>query len=255
MNVNGQSVVITGGASGLGAGAARLFAERGAKLALFDWNIELARQTAAELGCVALHCDVADEASVQAAFIAAEAANGTPRILINCAGIDIPGRTVTRGGPQARDAFTRQIAVNLTGTFNICRLGADAMRELELVPNQTGGEERGVIVNVASIAGLDGPMGQTAYAASKAAVIGMTLPMARDLAPYGIRVVTIAPGVFNTPLAASVLRGNPEDFASVVPFPKRAGKPAEFAALALHICENSMLNGEVIRLDGSLRGT
>lgn len=251
MEVRNISVVITGGASGLGAAVARLFAARGARLALFDWNIDLARQTAAELGAVALHCDVADEASVQAAFIAAEAANGTPRILINCAGIDIPGRTVTRGGPQARDAFTRQIAVNLTGTFNICRLGADAIRDLDLV----NGEERGVIVNVASIAGLDGPMGQTAYAASKAAVIGMTLPMARDLAPYGIRVVTIAPGVFNTPLAASVLRGNPEDYAGVVPFPKRAGCPDEFAALALHICENPMLNGEVIRLDGSLRGT
>lgn len=251
MDVCNTSVVITGGASGLGAAVARLFAARGARLALFDWNLELARQTAAELGAIALHCDVADEASVQAAFIAAEAANGTPRILINCAGIDIPGRTVTRGGPQVRDAFTRQIAVNLTGTFNICRLGADAIRDLDLV----NGEERGVIVNVASIAGLDGPMGQTAYAASKAAVIGMTLPMARDLAPYGIRVVTIAPGVFNTPLAASVLRGNPEDYAGVVPFPKRAGRPDEFAALALHICENPMLNGEVIRLDGSLRGT
>lgn len=251
MDVCNTSVVITGGASGLGAAVARLFAARGARLALFDWNLELARQTAAELGAIALRCDVADEASVQAAFIAAEAANGTPRILINCAGIDIPGRTVTRGGPQARDAFTRQIAVNLTGTFNICRLGADAIRDLDPV----NGEERGVIVNVASIAGLDGPMGQTAYAASKAAVIGMTLPMARDLAPYGIRVVTIAPGVFNTPLAASVLRGNPEDYAGVVPFPKRAGRPDEFAALALHICENPMLNGEVIRLDGSLRGT
>ncbi len=251
MDIRNISVAVTGGASGLGAAVARLFASRGAKVALFDWNIELARQTAAELGAIALPCDVADEASVQAAFIAAEATNGTPRILINCAGIDIPGRTVTRGGPQVRDAFTRQIAVNLTGTFNICRLGADAIRDLDPV----NGEERGVIVNVASIAGLDGPMGQTAYAASKAAVIGMTLPMARDLAPYGIRVVTIAPGVFNTPLAASVLRGNPEDYAGVVPFPKRAGRPDEFAALALHICENPMLNGEVIRLDGSLRGT
>lgn len=251
MDVNGQSVVITGGASGLGAGVARLFAARGAKVAIFDWNIDLAGQTAAEFGGVAVHCDVADEASVQAAFVVAETANGTPRILVNCAGIDIPGRTVNRGGPQPRDAFTRQIAVNLTGTFNICRLGADAIRELNMV----NGEERGVIVNVASIAGLDGPLGQTAYAASKAAVIGMTLPMARDLAPYGIRVVTIAPGVFNTPLAASVLRGNPQDYAEVVPFPKRAGKPEEFAALVLHICENPMLNGEVLRLDGGLRGT
>lgn len=249
MDICGHSVVITGGASGLGAGAARLFAARGAKVAIFDWDFGLAGQTATELGAVAVHCDVADEGSVQAAFVVAEEAHGTPRILINCAGIDVPGRIATRGGPQSRDAFTRQIAVNLTGTFNICRLGADAMRELDLANS----EERGVIVNVASIAGLDGPKGQTAYAASKAAVIGMTLPMARDLAPYGIRVVTIAPGIFNTRLAASVLRGNPDDYADVVPFPKRAGQSADFAALALHICENPMLNGEVIRLDGSLR--
>lgn len=252
MDVKGQSVVITGGASGLGAGAAKLFAAAGAKVALFDRNRELAQQTAGELGCVAFACDVADESSVLAALEQATAANGAPRIFINCAGIDITGRIATRGGgPQPLDALGKQIAVNLTGTFNVCRLGADLVRQLD----KLNGEEQGVIVNVASAAGLDGPRGQTAYAATKAAVIGMTLPMARDLASYGIRVVTIAPGVFNTPLAAAVLRGDPETMTKDVPFPKRAGQPAEFGKLALHICQNPMLNGEVIRLDGGLRAT
>ena len=250
MDVTNVSVVITGGASGLGAGAAKLLIENGAKVAIFDRNLELAEKTAAELGCVAVQCDVAEEDSVIAALQAAGEANGTPRILINCAGIDITGRTATRGGgPQPLEALTQQIAVNLTGTFNICRLGADAIRQLEPLD----GEEQGLIINVASTAGLDGPFGQTAYAATKAGVIGMTLPMARDLSEYGIRVVTIAPGIYNTPLAASVLRGEPDDAATGVPFPKRAGKPAEFAALALAICENPMLNGEVIRADGGLR--
>lgn len=252
MNVNGISVVITGGASGLGAGTAKLMIGKGAKVAIFDRNLALAQDIAAELGCTAVQCDVADEKSVIAALQAAGEVNGTPRILINCAGIDITGRTATRGGgPQPLEALTKQIAVNLTGTFNICRLGADAIRQLDPLD----GEEQGVIVNVASTAGLDGPFGQTAYAATKAAVIGMTLPMARDLSSYGIRVVTIAPGIYNTPLAASVLRGQPNDFAGGVPFPKRAGKPEEFAALALHVCENPMINGEVIRADGALRAT
>ena len=250
MDVKEQSVVITGGASGLGAGAARLFVEKGAKVAIFDRNEELAQQTAKELNCLAVACDVADEASVLSALEKVTASNGAPRIFINCAGIDIIGRIATRGGgPQPLDALGKQIAVNLTGTFNVCRLGADLVRQLE--PLDT--EEQGVIVNVASAAGLDGPRGQTAYAATKAAVIGMTLPMARDLSSYGIRVVTIAPGVFDTPLAASVLRGDMETMTHDVPFPKRAGKPVEFGKLALHICENPMLNGEVIRLDAGLR--
>lgn len=252
MEVKGQSVVITGGASGLGAGAARLFVSKGAKVVILDRNQELAKQAADHLGCLALTCDVANEASVVSALDQVTANNGPPRIFINCAGIDIIGRIATRGGgPQPLDALGKQIAVNLTGTFNVCRLGADLVRQLPAL----NGEEQGVIVNVASIAGLDGPRGQTAYAATKAAVIGMTLPMARDLSAYGIRVVTIAPGVFNTPLAAEVLRGDPETATGDVPFPKRAGQPAEFGKLALHICENAMLNGEVIRLDGSFRAT
>lgn len=252
MDVKNQSVVITGGGSGLGAGAARLFVEQGAKVALLDRNPEPARALADELNCLAIQCDVADETSVLSALEQATRANGAPRIFINCAGIDITGRIATRGGgPQPLDALGSQIAVNLTGTFNVCRLGADRVRQLEPLD----AEEQGVIVNVASAAGLDGPRGQTAYAATKAAVIGMTLPMARDLAGYGIRVVTIAPGVFNTPLAAQVLRGDPEAAVDTVPFPKRAGKPAEFGKLALQICENPMLNGEVIRLDAGLRAT
>ncbi|RLA46155.1 MAG: 3-hydroxyacyl-CoA dehydrogenase [Gammaproteobacteria bacterium] len=250
MDVKGKSVVITGGASGLGAGTAALFVEQGAKVAVFDRNLELAEAIAKSLGCLAVQCDVADEVSVEAALDKATTVNGAPRIFINCAGIDIIGRIATRGGgPQPLEALSQQIAVNLTGTFNICRLGADRVRQLE----RLDAEDQGVIVNVASAAGLDGPKGQTAYGATKAAVIGMTLPMARDLAAYGVRVVTIAPGVFNTPLAAQVLRGDPEEFDTGTLFPKRAGKPAEFAAMALHICKNSMLNGEVIRLDGGLR--
>lgn len=191
MDVKNQSVVITGGGSGLGAGAARLFVEQGAKVALLDRNPEPARALADELNCLAIQCDVADETSVLSALEQATRANGAPRIFINCAGIDITGRIATRGGgPQPLDALGSQIAVNLTGTFNVCRLGADRVRQLEPLD----AEEQGVIVNVASAAGLDGPRGQTAYAATKAAVIGMTLPMARDLAGYGIRVVTIAPG-------------------------------------------------------------
>ncbi len=250
MILNGTSVVITGGASGLGAGAARLLTQQGAKVTIFDRNLDLANAMATELECSAVQCDVADEASVLSALEQATNINGTPRILINCAGIDITGRIATRGGgPQPFEAMSQQVAVNLSGTFNICRLGADAIRLLE--PQE--GEEQGLIINVASTAGYDGPFGQTAYAATKAAVIGMTLPMARDLSAYGIRVMTIAPGVFNTPLAASVLRGEPDDFAEGIPFPKRAGRPAEFAALVLEICQNPMLNGEVIRLDGGLR--
>ncbi len=252
MNIEGVSVAVTGGASGLGAAVVALFASKGARVAVLDRNLQLAQETAQHCGALAIACDVADESSVLVALAAITAAQGVPRIWVNCAGIDITGRIATRGGgPQARDALTRQIAVNLTGTFNTCRLGAHAMRELDT----PAGDERGVLVNVASIAGIDGPFGQTAYSATKAAVIGMTLPMARDLAPLGIRVVTIAPGVFDTPLAAAVLRGNPNDHTSSVPFPKRAGKPEEFAALALHICENPMLNGEVIRLDGAIRAT
>ncbi len=258
MDVSQQSVVITGGASGLGAGAARLFVDKGARVAIFDRNLALAQQTADELGCLAVACDVADEASVMAALSKVTEINGPPRIFINCAGIDITGRIATRGGgPQPLEALSKQIAVNLTGTYNICRLGADLVRQLPRLASAepSASTEQGVIVNVASAAGLDGPRGQTAYAATKAAVIGMTLPMARDLSAYGIRVVTIAPGVFNTPLAAAVLRGDPETAVGDVPFPKRAGRPAEFGQLALHICENPMLNGEVIRLDGGLRAT
>lgn len=270
MDVSQQSVVITGGASGLGAGAARLFVDKGARVAIFDRNLALAQQTADELGCLAVACDVADEESVMAALGKVTEINGPPRIFINCAGIDITGRIATRGGgPQPLEALSKQIAVNLTGTYNICRLGADLVRQLPRLASAepsadkepsaneepSASTEQGVIVNVASAAGLDGPRGQTAYAATKAAVIGMTLPMARDLSAYGIRVVTIAPGVFNTPLAAAVLRGDPETAVGDVPFPKRAGRPAEFGQLALHICENPMLNGEVIRLDGGLRAT
>lgn len=251
MDVKNQSVVITGGASGLGAGAARLFVEKGAKVALFDRNLELAKEMAGQLNCAAFQCDVADETSVAVALEQATRINGAPRIFINCAGIDITGRIATRGGgPQPLAALGSQIAVNLTGTFNICRLGADLVRQLELLD----GEEQGVMVNVASAAGLDGPRGQTAYAATKAAVIGMTLPMARDLASYGIRVMTIAPGFFDTPLARSeVGEAGVEKMVSLVPFPKRPGKPSEFAQMACHIVENAMLNGEVIRLDGAIR--
>lgn len=251
MDSKNQVAIVTGAASGLGAATARALAARGARVAVLDRNMALAKEVAAEINAVAVEVDVTDGDSVARAI--AETLNllGPPRILINAAGTAIGRKITSSKGPHPLDSFLRVVNTNLTGTFDMCRLVAAEMTSLDPV---TKDGERGVFVNVASIFGFDGPVGNTAYAASKAGVIGMTLPMARDLAPYGIRVVTVCPGVFDTPLARA--ETGAEGFArllSDVPFPRRAGAPSEFAQLVCHIVENSMLNGEVIRLDAGMR--
>jgi len=250
MEINGVTAIITGGASGLGAGAGRALASAGAKVALLDINRELAEATAKDLGGIGIECDVSSEQSIKRAFDRVGSELGTPRILVNSAGIGPHQRMLTKGEAHSSDMYQKVIAINLTGTFLCCNFAAQAMAQL---PSDDQGE-RGVIVNVASISAYDSPGGGVAYAASKAGVVGMTLPMARDLGNYGIRVMTIAPGMFETPL----FRGSPGDIsdrlAANAPFPSRPGKPVEeFGELVRHIAENSFLNGEVIRLDAGNR--
>ena len=250
MDLNGQVALITGGASGLGAGAARVLTKAGAKCALLDRNLAMAEELAAELGGMAVECDVSDGPGVEAAIAKVVETLGTPRILLNAAGIDIAVKTANAKGPHPLDEFERVIRVNLTGTFNVARVAAYAMIGLDPL-NEDG--ERGVVINIASVVAQDGPVGQAAYAASKAGVQGLALPMARDLAPYGIRVMTIAPGMFETPLAAGIPQEWIDNIIPTVPFPKRWGNPLEFGALVQQICENTMLNGEMIRVDGAVR--
>ncbi len=250
MNIRGLVALITGGASGLGAGAARALAAAGVRCALLDRNLELAREVAAEIDGLALACDVVDTAAIEAALATVIAEWGAPRIVLNAAGIDVAIRTAGSKGAHPLEAFERVIGVNLTGTFNVARLTAQAM--IGEAPLNTDGE-RGVIINIASVVAEDGPVGQVAYAASKAGVQGMTLPMARDLAPFGIRVVTVAPGMFETPLASGIPQEWIDAIIPTVPFPQRWGKPREFGALVRQICENPMLNGEMIRIDGAIR--
>lgn len=251
MEIKDQIAIVTGGASGLGAATVRALAAKGAKVAVLDLNEELAKTIADEVGGIAVKVDVADTDSVAAAMATVKDKLGIARIVMNVAGIGIGRKITSRKGPHPLDDFMRVVNVNLTGTFDVCRLASTDISTLEPL-NDDG--ERGVIVNVASIFAFDGPVGDTAYAAAKAGVAGMTLPMARDLSGYGIRVMTIAPGVFDTPLARS--ETGPDGFErlkSSIPFPKRAGKPSEFAQMACHIVENSMLNGEVIRVDAAFR--
>ncbi len=249
MDINGVSAIVTGGASGLGAGTARVLSQAGAKVALFDVNTELAEVTAGEIGGLAIGCDVTDEASTEAAIARAREANGAARILVNCAGVGTPAKAVGRNGPLALERFTKVVAINLIGTFNVLRLAAADMIELE--PLSDG--ERGVIINTASVAAFDGQIGQPAYAASKAGVAGMTLPLAREFAQHGIRVLTIAPGIFETPMLQGLDEKVQQALAASIPFPKRLGSAAEYAGLVKHMCENTMLNGEVVRLDGAIR--
>jgi NAD(P)-dependent dehydrogenase (short-subunit alcohol dehydrogenase family) len=249
MNVRNQPAVITGGASGLGEATARALAAVGAKVALFDLNAERGNAVAAELGGVFAAVDVSDEGSVLKGLDAAAAAHGEARILINCAGIAIGQKTTSRGQPHVLADFERVIRINLVGTFNCIRLAATRMAALEPVNE----EERGVIVNTASVAAFDGQIGQAAYSASKGGVAGMTLAIARDLARDGIRVMTIAPGIFHTPMLENLPPDIQKSLGAGVPFPARLGGPAEFAALVRHICENAYLNGEVIRIDGAIR--
>lgn len=243
--------LITGGASGLGAATARMFAAAGARVVLADVNADAALAIASGIGAnaCATACDVTDESSMQQAVDLTRKTYGALHVLVNCAGIAPPERVLGKSGPHRLDVFRRVLDVNLTGSFNAMRLAAQAMDGN--TPNAEG--ERGVMINTASVAAYDGQIGQAAYSASKAGVAGMTLPIARELARSGIRVMTIAPGIFETPM----LRGLPADIqASLgqqVPFPPRLGRPQEYAALAAHIVANVMLNGEVIRLDGAIR--
>jgi NAD(P)-dependent dehydrogenase (short-subunit alcohol dehydrogenase family) len=250
MNIQGQSAFVTGGGSGLGEAVARELARQGAKVMVFDLNAAGAQRVAAEVGGLCAVGDVCDSAAVTAALDAATAAHGAPRIVMNIAGIGKANRIVQKDGSAAPlEDFERVIRVNLIGTYNVARLAA--ARIVALDPLTDG--ERGVIVNTASIAAFDGQVGQEAYSASKGGVVGMTLPMARDLSQWGVRVCTIAPGLFHTPLLASLPEPIQQSLASSIPFPKRLGQPSEFASLAAHIVSNGHMNGEVIRLDGALR--
>lgn len=251
MDPNGKTALVTGGASGLGAAAVRALAERGAKVVICDKAKEPGEALERELGGAALfvETDVTDEAQMQAAADRAAAAFGGLHIAIGCAGIGTAGRVVGKSGLFPLGLFQVTVNVNLVGMFNMMRIAAGKMNDNQ--PDSGG--ERGVIVTTASIAAFDGQIGQVAYAASKAGVVGMTLPVARELARIGVRVVTIAPGTFDTPMLATLPEETRQALAAQIPFPSRLGRPSEFAALALHIVENSMLNGETIRIDGALR--
>jgi NAD(P)-dependent dehydrogenase (short-subunit alcohol dehydrogenase family) len=250
MRIEGQVAIVTGGGSGLGAQTARELALRGAKVAVLDINGDNAALVAAEFGGLAIRCDITDTASVEGALVAVEERYGIARILMNVAGVGGAKRIVAKDGRAAPlEDFRRVIEINLIGTYNVIRLAAAQMTSLE--PMDDG--ERGVIVQTASVAAFDGQVGQEAYAASKGGLVSMTLPLARDLAQYGVRVATIAPGLFLTPLLAELPQAVQDSLAASIPFPRRLGKPAEFAHLAACIVENGALNGEVIRLDGALR--
>jgi NAD(P)-dependent dehydrogenase (short-subunit alcohol dehydrogenase family) len=251
MQIDNHVFVITGGGSGLGAGTARHLVARGARVVLADVNTEMGEALAAELGPSAVfqRTDVTSETEGQAAIAKALATFNRLDGLVNCAGIAPGEKVVGREGPHRLDSFTRAININLIGTFNMIRLAAAAMAAQE--PNAEG--ERGVLINTASIAAFEGQIGQAAYAASKAGVVGLTLPVARELARTGIRCVTIAPGLFATPMVATLPQSVQDSLAASIPFPSRLGRPEDFAMLAAHIIENVMLNGEVIRLDGALR--
>lgn len=250
MDIQGQAALVTGGASGLGEATARELARLGAKVAVLDVNTELADKVAREIGGVACACDITDTVSVSAALDKAAAAHGPARILMNIAGIGSAKRIVGKDGTAAPlEDFARVINVNLLGSYNISRLFAANCAKL--APLEDG--ERGVMMFTASVAAFDGQVGQQAYSASKGGLVAMTLPMARDLAQHGIRVCTVAPGLFATPLMKQLPEAVQASLAASIPFPQRLGKPEEFAQLACHIVSNGHLNGEVIRLDGALR--
>lgn len=249
MDIKGHAALVTGGGSGLGAATAAALARAGAKVAVLDVNMNGAREVAAKIGGLAVHCDVADADAAAAAVAQAREAHGAARVLVNCAGVATAQRIVGRDGPMPLGDFERVIKINLIGTFNLMRLAAADMGTLE--PLADG--ERGVIVSTASVAAFEGQIGQSAYAASKGAVAALTLPAAREFAQIGVRVLAIAPGIFGTPM----LRGLPEEaqksLAASVPFPKALGDPDQFADLVLHMVQNRYLNGEVVRIDGALR--
>ena len=250
MQIQGQAALVTGGGSGLGEAVARELARLGAKVAVLDVNEAGAQRVAAEIGGVAMKCDITDTASVTAALDAAEAAHGPARIVMNIAGIGTAKRVIGKdGSPAPLEDFERVVRINLVGTYNMIRLAAARIARLEALEDG----ERGAMVCTASVAAFDGQVGQEAYFASKGGIVGMTLPLARDMAQYGIRVCTIAPGLFATPLMKTLPEPVQQSLAASIPFPSRLGKPEEFAALACHIVSNTHLNGETIRLDGALR--
>jgi len=248
MDIRDNVFLITGGASGLGAGTARALAKQGGKVVLADLNVAAGEALAAELGGVFVRCDVCSEADGQAAVAAAQAL-GTLRGLINCAGVAPASKTVGRDGPHSLELFAKTVSINLIGTFNMTRLAAAAMSATQPIANG----ERGVIIFTASVAAYDGQIGQAAYGASKAGVVGLTLPVARDLSRNAIRVMTIAPGIFETPMLLGMPQEVQDALGAMVPFPPRLGRPAEYAMLVEQILANPMLNGETIRLDGAIR--
>lgn len=251
MQLQNKVIFVTGGASGLGEACVRLMVQSGAKAVIIDLNSEAGESLAKELGSAALFlkANVTTEADVQAAIKAAVERFGGLHGVINCAGIGVAEKVLGKNGPSSLESFSKVISVNLIGTYNVIRLATAVMAENQ--PNAGG--ERGVIINTASVAAFDGQIGQAAYSASKGGIVGMTLPIARELARYGIRVMTIAPGIFDTPLLGGLPEPARISLGQQVPFPPRLGRPDEYAALAKHIIENEMLNGEVIRLDGAIR--
>jgi NAD(P)-dependent dehydrogenase (short-subunit alcohol dehydrogenase family) len=249
MQVKGHAAIVTGGGSGLGAATARALAGKGARVAVLDVNEAAAKAVAAEIGGIALACDVADGKSGEAAVAKAKEKHGPARIAINCAGIGPAARIVGKEGAMPLDQFRRVIEVNLIGTFNIMRLAAADMSGTEALADG----ERGVIVSTASVAAFEGQIGQAAYSASKGGIVALSMPAARELARYGIRVNVIAPGLFATPLLLGMPKPVQESLAASIPFPSRFGTPEEYAATVLHIIDNPMINGECIRLDGALR--
>ena len=249
MNPSGQVAIVTGGGSGLGEATARALAARGAKVAVLDVGMERAEKVAAEIGGIAVRCDVSSAEGGEKAIAEVAEKLGAPRILVNCAGIGIAMKTTGKDGAHPLDIYKKVIEVNLVGTFNMIRIFAVRCEKTEPLE----GGERGVIVNTASVAAFDGQIGQVAYSSSKGGVVGLTLPVARDLSRAGIRVCTIAPGIFKTPMMAGLPEEAQKSLGQQVPFPPRLGEPPEYAALACHIVENQMLNGETIRLDGAIR--
>jgi NAD(P)-dependent dehydrogenase (short-subunit alcohol dehydrogenase family) len=249
MKLKGQAALVTGGASGLGAQTARRLAAEGAKVAILDLNEKVAGDLAREIGGIAVACDVADAHSAEAAVARAREQQGAARVLVNCAGVGTAQRIVGRNGPMPLDAFERVIRINLIGCFNMMRLASADMTKLD--PLDDG--ERGVVISATSVAAYDGQVGQAAYAASKGGIVSLTLPAARELSQFGVRVLAIAPGIFLTPLLYELPKEVQESLGASIPFPKRLGKPDEFASLVLHMIDNLALNGEVVRLDGALR--
>jgi NAD(P)-dependent dehydrogenase (short-subunit alcohol dehydrogenase family) len=248
MDITGKVFIVTGGASGLGEGTARMLAAQGGKVVIADMQVEKGETIAKDIGAVFVKCDVSSEADAQA-VVSKAVSLGKLMGLVNCAGIAPAEKTVGKNGPHNLAVFTKCITVNLIGSFNMIRLAADAMSKNQ--PESTG--ERGVMISTASVAAYDGQIGQAAYSATKGGIVGMTLPIARDLARNGIRNMTIAPGIFGTPMMFGMPKEVQESLAASVPFPSRLGTPQDYAKLAQHIFENDMLNGEVIRLDGAIR--